>query len=57
MPIGVGGHRLHQYGVHNGAEQAPCGEEHPHDDGPFHEIRPCRSDEGPDCQDCCKGVL
>ena len=55
--IGVGALRLHQHRVHDGAEQAPHGEECPRDDGPFHEVRPCSSDEGPDCQDCRKGVL
>ena len=56
-PIGVGAPRLHQHRVHDGTEQAPRGEECPHDDGPFHEVCPCGSDEGPDCQDCCEGVL
>ena len=35
-PIGVGAPRLHQNRVHDGAEQAPHGEERPHDDGPFY---------------------
>ena len=35
----------------------PHGEECPCGDGPFHEVRPHGSDKGPDCQDCCKGVL
>ena len=35
----------------------PHGEEHPHDDRPFHEVCPPGSDEGPDCQDCHEGVL
>ena len=55
-PIGVGVLRLHQYRVHDGAEQAPHGEERSRDDRPFHEVCPCSSDEGPDCQDC-RGVL
>ena len=48
---------LHQHRVHDGTEQAPCGEECPCDDRPFHEVRPCGSGEGPDCQDCGEGVL
>ena len=56
-PLGVGAPRLHQHRVHNGAEQAPHGEECPRDDGPFHKVHPCSGDEGPDCQDCHKGVL
>ena len=35
----------------------PHGEERPHDDRPFHEVRPHSGDKGPDCQDCCEGVL
>ena len=42
---------------HNGAEQAPHGKEHPHDDQPFHEVCPGGSDKGPDFHDCCEGVL
>ena len=34
-PIGVDAPRLHQHRVHDGAEQAPHGEECPHDDGHF----------------------
>ena len=49
--------RLHQYRIHDGAEQAPHGEEHPHDDGSFHEVHPRGGDEGSDCQDCHKSVL
>ena len=56
-PVGVGASRLHQYRIHDGAEQAPRGEKCPHDDGSFHEVCPCSGDEGPDCKDCCKGVL
>ena len=56
-PVGVGAPRLHQYRVHNEAEQTPCGEEHPFDDGPFHEVCPHGDDKGPDCQDCHEGVL
>ena len=56
-PIGVGALRLHQHRVHDGAEQAPRGEERPRDDGPFHKVHPGGSDKGPDCQDCCEGVL
>ena len=56
-PTGVGALRLHQHRVHDGAEQGPHGEEHPHDDRPFHEVCPGGSDEGPDCQDCQEGVL
>ena len=55
--VGVGAPRLHQYRVHDGAEQAPHGEEHPRDDGSFHEVHPHGGDKGPDCQDCRKGVL
>ena len=35
----------------------PHGEECPRDNGPFHKVCPCGGDEGPDCQDCHKGVL
>ena len=56
-PIGVSALRLHQHRVHDGAEQATRGEEHPHDDGPFHEVFPGSSEKGPDCQDCHEGVL
>ena len=56
-PIGVGAPRLHQHRVHDGAEQAPYSEECPHDDGTFHEVHHCGSDEGPDCQDIHEGVL
>ena len=55
-PIGVAP-RLHQYGVHGGAGWAPRGGELPHDSRPFHEVCPRGGDEGPDCQDCCEGVL
>ena len=51
------GPRLHQHRVHDGAEQAPHGEECLCDDGPFHEVHPRGSDEGPDCQDCHEDVL
>ena len=43
--------------VHDGAEQAPSGEECPRDNRSFHEVRPGSSDEGPVCQDCHEGVL
>ena len=35
----------------------PHGEEHPRDDGSFHEVYPHSGDKGPDCKDCCEGVL
>ena len=57
MPVGFGAPRLHQYRDHNGAEQAPHGEECPCDDGPFHKVCPHCGDKGPDCQDCHEGVL
>ena len=56
-PIGIGAPRLHQYRVHDRAEQASHDEERPRDDGSFHEVCPRDGDEGPDCQDCCEGVL
>ena len=56
-PTGVGALRLHQHRVHDGAEQAPHGKECPRDDRPFHKVCPGSSDEGPDCQDCCEGIL
>ena len=43
--------------VHDGAEQAPGGEEHPCDNRSFHEVCPSGSDKGPDCQDCHEGIL
>ena len=55
--VGVGAPRLHQYRVHNGAEQAPHGEERPRDDRPFHEVCPRCGDEGSDCQNCRESVL
>ena len=52
-PLGVGAPRLHQYRVHDGAEQAPRGEECPREDGSFYEVCPSSGNKGPDCQDCC----
>ena len=43
--------------VHDGAEQAPGSEKHPRDNQSIHEVCSGGSDEGPDCQDCCKGIL
>ena len=54
MPVGVGASRLHQYRVHDGAEQVPHGEKCPCDGRPFHEVYPCSGDKGPDCQDGMK---
>ena len=53
-PIRVGAPGLHQYRVHNGAEQAPCCEKCPRGDGPFHEVCPRSGDEGSDCQTVAK---
>ena len=53
-PIGAGAPRLHQHRVHDGAKQAPRGEERPCDDRPFHEVHPCGSDKGPDCKTVVK---
>ena len=47
-PLGVGASRLHQYRVHDGAEQVPHGEKCPRHDGSFHEVCPCGGDEGPE---------
>ena len=49
--------QLHQYRVHDGAEQALHGEKCPCDDRPFHEVCPCCGDKGSDGQDGCEGVL